>query len=69
MSTTNAFLRVLLAIWTVGYVAVSCVPLVFSSSGLIQVAGAAVGLVLLVPWLVGVLVLSILIALTNPRRL
>ena len=68
MSTTNTFLRVLLAIWTVGYVAVSCVPLIFSSSGLVQVAGAAAGLVLLVPWLVGVLVFTILIALTNSRR-
>ena len=68
MTSTNSLLRLLLAIWTIGYFVVSCVPLIFSSNGLVQVAGAAVGVVLLIPWLLGVLVLAILIFLTNPRR-
>lgn len=63
----SSFFRFLLAIWTIGFLVVSCVPLL---TGNAAAGGAALlaGAVLLVPWLVGVLILSIFIWLTNPRR-
>jgi hypothetical protein len=64
----NRILRVLLAVWAIGYLVISCGPMLLGSSGLATGASLFVGLVLLVPWLVGVLVLVILIWLTNPRR-
>jgi hypothetical protein len=63
----NSILRFLLALWTIGFLVVSCVPILTrdaTGGGL----GLVVGAVLLVPWLIGVLVLAILIWLTNPRK-
>ena len=64
----NPWLRILLLLWVVGYLFVSC-------SGIFNgdLVGAGIGLfagaVLLVPWLIGVIVLGILVWVTNPRRL
>jgi hypothetical protein len=63
----NSFFRFLLAIWTIGFLVVTCVPLL-SGNAVAGGAGLLAGAVLLVPWLVGVLLLSIFIWLTNPRR-
>ncbi len=67
MPAVNSFFRILLALWTILFLVISCAPLLTGNAtagGLGLVAGAF----LLVPWLVGVLILSILIWLTNPGR-
>jgi hypothetical protein len=63
---TNTILRILLLIWVLSYLFVSCVPLL---SGHLIIGGITfvAGVIFLVPWLLGVLVLAILIWLTNPR--
>ena len=62
----NRALRWLLAIWTIVYLVVACGPLLLTDSGLLQGIGLVTGLILLVPWLVGVVVLAVLVWLTNP---
>jgi hypothetical protein len=62
----NRALRWLLAIWTIVYLVVACGPLLLTDSGLLQGIGLLTGLILLVPWLVGVVVLAVLVWLTNP---
>ena len=64
----NTALRVALAVWTLLFLAIACAPL-YADSGLLGAIGFLTGWVLLVPWLIGVVVLGILIAVTNPRRL
>lgn len=63
----NTLLRVLLLIWVFGYLLVSCGPLLGGDFllGAITLVG---GIVLFVPWLIGVVVLGALIWLTNPAR-
>ena len=63
----NSFFRFLLAIWTIGFLVISCVPLLTGNAAAGGV-GLLAGAVLLVPWLVGVLILSVFTWLTNPRR-
>ena len=63
----NVALRIALLIWVLGYLLVSCGPLLGGHlivGGLTLVAGA----VLFVPWLVGVAILAFLIWATNPPR-
>jgi hypothetical protein len=64
----NFALRVLLLAWVLGYLFVSCVPIL---SGHLIVGGITflAGVVLFIPWLVGVAILAVFIWLTNPRRL
>ncbi|MBI2776745.1 MAG: hypothetical protein HYX57_05690 [Chloroflexi bacterium] len=62
----NTAPRILLAPWIAGFLLVSCAPLY--TDGAIGFFGLVTGVVLLVPWLVGVAVLAILIWLTNPGR-
>jgi hypothetical protein len=62
----NGLFRLLLAIWTIGFLVISCVPLL-TGNVVAGGIGLLAGAVLLVPWLVGVLILSILVWLTNPR--
>ena len=62
----NGFFRLLLAIWTIAFLVVSCAPLI-TGNLIIGGAGLLAGAVLFVPWLVGAIVLSILIWLTNRR--
>jgi hypothetical protein len=65
--TTNLILRLVLLLWVVGYLFMSC-------SGIVRldVGGALLGLfggiILFVPWLLGTIVLVVLVWLTNPRR-
>ena len=63
----NSVLRLLLAIWVLGFLFISCVP-VFTGSAIAGSVGLLAGAILLVPWLVGVVILGVLIWLTNPRR-
>ena len=55
-----------MAIWVAGYLLISCAPLY--TDGGIGFLGFLTGAVLLVPWLIGVGILSLAIALTNPPR-
>jgi hypothetical protein len=61
----NFLLRVLLLVWVFGYLFVSCAPLL-GTNGLVGAIGFLSGVVLFLPWLVGVIVLAILIWLTSP---
>ena len=63
----NTILRLVLAVWTVGFLVISCGPMLSGDLGATGV-GLLVGSVLFVPWLLGILVLGILVWLTNPRR-
>jgi hypothetical protein len=63
----NGFFRLLLAIWTIAFLVISCVPLL-TGNPVAGGVGLLAGAVLLVPWLVGALILSIFVWLTNPRR-
>jgi hypothetical protein len=66
MGALNLVFRVLLIVWVVGYLAISCAPLLGESAGA-GLIGLFAGAVLIVPWLVGVVILAILVWLTNPR--
>jgi len=62
----NTLLRVLLLVWIFGYLFVSCSPLLGGDLilGAITLVG---GVVLFIPWMIGVAVLGFLIWATNPR--
>ena len=63
----NTLLRVLLLIWIFGYLFVSCGPLLNGDFvlGTITFVG---GIILFVPWVIGIGVLAFLVWSTNPRR-
>ena len=63
----NLLLRILLVVWIFGYVLVSCVPL-FNGNAVGAGVGLLAGVVFVIPWLIGVLILGILVWLTNPSR-
>jgi hypothetical protein len=63
----NTVFRVLLAIWIVGYLAIACAPL-FADSVFIGGIGFVSGILLLIPFVVGCVILVSLIWLTNNRR-
>ena len=62
----NTVFRILLLIWVLGYLFVSCVPLL---SGHMIIGGITfvAGIIFLIPWLLGVLVLGALVWMTNRR--
>jgi hypothetical protein len=62
----NTIFRVLLLIWVLGYLFVSCVPLL---TGHLIIGGITfiAGVIFLVPWLLGVFVLGALVWMTNRR--
>ena len=63
----NTALRIGLLIWVVGYLFLSCSPIL--SGNLLGGAFALLGgLILLVPWVIGILVIGVGIWLTNPPR-
>jgi hypothetical protein len=64
--TTNAILRLILLIWVIGYLVLSCGGL-FSGSLGSAALGLFGGLILLVPWILGIVILVVLVWLTNPR--
>jgi hypothetical protein len=63
----NLLFRILLLVWVLGYLLVSCVPL-FGGNLVVAGFGFLAGVVFLIPWLIGVLILGILVWLTNPTR-
>jgi len=63
----NSVLRIILLIWVVGYLLISCGSLVDGDPGG-GLLGLVAGAVLFVPWLIGLLVLGVLVWITNPRR-
>lgn len=62
----NLFLRLLLAIWVLGYLLMSCAPLLQGDVGG-GLLGILLGGVLFVPWLLGAVVIGLLVLITNPR--
>jgi hypothetical protein len=59
-------LKVLLAIWAVAYPVLSCGPMLLANgSGSAGGLGLLVGGVLLLPWLVGIVVLGVLVAIVK----
>ncbi len=66
MGALNLVLRVLLAVWVAGFLIVSCLPLVTGNGGA-GILGLVAGVVFLVPWLIGVVILAVAVWLTNPR--
>ncbi|CAN5729383.1 hypothetical protein BH24CHL8_BH24CHL8_10860 [soil metagenome] len=69
--TTNSWLKVILALWVLGFLVVACGPAIAADGIGGTLIGGAFGLllgsVLFVPWLVGVGILIVLIWLTKPR--
>jgi hypothetical protein len=63
----NTLFRILLLIWVFGYLVVSCAPLL-GANAFVGALGFLSGIVLFVPWLVGVIVLAVLVLVTNPAR-
>jgi hypothetical protein len=63
----NFVLRVLLLIWVFGYLVVSCAP-VLGANLFVGALGVLGGIILFVPWLIGVIVLAVLVWATNPGR-
>ncbi len=64
----NILFRILLLIWVLGYLLVSCGP-ILDGHLLIGAVTLLGGIVLFVPWVIGIVVLLFLIRLTNARRL
>ncbi len=63
----NTLFRILLAVWIVVYLAIACAP-ILSNNIVVGGIGFVSGIVLLIPWLVGAVILGCLIWLTNPPR-
>jgi hypothetical protein len=63
----NTGLRLLLLVWVLGYLVISCGGIVNGDLGG-GLLGMVAGAVLFVPWLIGVVVLALLVWLTNPSR-
>ena len=63
----NTALRVLLLLWVFGYLFVSCAPILGGHVviGAITLVG---GILLFIPWVIGIVVLAALIWVTNPPR-
>ena len=59
--------RVILLIWVVGFLAVSCGPILIGNS-VLGAVGLLTGVFLFIPWLAGVAILGTLVWYTNPRR-
>ena len=61
----NTALRIGLLLWVVGYLFLSCSPILGGNlvGGTIALVG---GLVLVIPWLIGLVGIGVLIWLTNP---
>ncbi len=63
----NTVLRVLLLVWVLGYLLISCGALIGGDVGG-GFLGLIAGAVLLIPWLIGLVILGGLVLITNPRR-
>ncbi len=69
--STNSWLKVILALWVLGFLVVACGPVIAADGIGGTLIGGAFGLLLgsflFVPWILGVGVLLLLIWLTKPR--
>ena len=63
----NTALRIALLVWVLGYLFVSCAP-ILGGHLLIGSVTLIGGIVLFVPWVIGIVVLAALIYATNPPR-
>lgn len=63
----NTLLRIVLLLWVVGYLFVSCAP-ILDGHLLLGAVTFVGGIILFVPWVIGIVVLAALIRTTNPRR-
>ena len=64
----NVALRIVLLLWVCGYLFASCAP-ILGGHLVLGAIGLLGGIVLFIPWVIGIVVLATLIALTNePRR-
>jgi len=63
----NRLFKILLAIWTIGFLITAVVPLV-TGNAVAGGIGPVVGAILFVPWLVGAVILGMCIWLTGPPR-
>jgi hypothetical protein len=61
------FLRIVLLIWMIGFLVISCGPLMTGNTTLGGI-GLITGVFLFIPWLAGVVILASLVWFTNPRR-
>ena len=63
----NVALRIVLLVWVLGYLLVSCGPLL---GGHLLIGGITfiAGIALFVPWVIGIAVLGFMIWATNPER-
>lgn len=71
-SGLNGRLKIILALWFVAYPVIACGPSAIThggiTGGLADFWGLAIGGLLFVPWLVGLVVLGAAVWLTSPRR-
>jgi hypothetical protein len=63
----NTLLKIVLLLWVVGYVFVSCAP-ILDGHLLLGAVTFVGGIILFVPWVIGIVVLATLIRMTNPPR-
>ncbi|MEA2519231.1 MAG: hypothetical protein QOF49_1311 [Chloroflexota bacterium] len=64
----NLVLKLLLLLWIVGYLVVACAP-ILNGHLLIGAITLFGGIVLFIPWVIGIVVLALLIRATSaPRR-
>jgi hypothetical protein len=63
----NTLLKIVLLLWVVGYLFVSCAP-ILDGHLLLGAVTFVGGIILFVPWVVGIVVLATLIRMTNPPR-
>lgn len=63
----NLALRIILLLWVFGYLFASCSPILGGHliGGAIALAG---GIILFIPWVIGIVVLAVLIRVTDPPR-
>lgn len=64
-SSVHRTLKVIFAIWLVAYPVVACSPVLFGASSLVVAGSLLAGILLLVPWLIGDLILGLLVVLTR----
>jgi hypothetical protein len=63
----NTLLKIVLLLWVVGYLFVSCAP-ILDGHLLLGAVTFVGGIILFVPWVIGIVVLATLIRMTNPPR-
>ena len=63
----NTVLKIVLLLWVVGYLFVSCAP-ILDGHLLLGAVTFVGGIILFVPWVIGIVVLATLIRMTNPPR-